>query len=283
MTTAAVPLPDVLDDYGPFERTDLPKATVFYRDPDHSYWQSCKQKTEKGQLKWTGSGRLTGVTTVIQPWDFRPDSLMRWVEKLTLEGVTRGFAGRTIPKDPHALRTLLDQRGLRWEQIREEAGTSGTNVHEKVMHALAFGESIPNLDDVPEADRKKAQAGLKWWSFREPEVLQAEQVICSLEHGFAGTFDLRCRIKDPLRQGIGIVDYKTGGFISNKAMVQPAGYDLGCLHSGLADEPADWYMVVQLCDDGSFREIWSPATHEDFLDALKIYRRSAALSKAAQA
>jgi hypothetical protein len=283
VTTAAIERPEVLDDYGPFERIDLPKTTVFYRDPDHSYWTGCKQKTVKGKLTWSGSGRLTGVTTVIQPWDFRPDSLMRWVERLTLEGVVRGFEGQTIPRDPHVLRQLLENKELRWEQIRDEAGKSGTNVHEKVFHALAHGEEIPSLADVAEAERKKAQGVLKWWSLREPEVLQAEQVVCSPEHGFAGRLDLRARIKDPLRPGIGIVDLKTGGFISNKAIVQPAGYDLGCLHSGLADEPADWYLILQVDDDGNFREIWSPATHADFLDSLRIYRRAAELSKVAKA
>lgn len=283
MTTATVERPEILEDYGPFERIDLPKATVFYRDSNHSYWQGCKQKTEKGQLKWTGSGRLTGVSTVIAPWDFRPDSLMRWVERLTLEGVTRGFADRKVPQDPHALRTLLDQKELRWEQIRDQAGERGTNAHDLVLHKLAVEQEVPDLSVLPPAERGYGQSIFRWWDLRQPEVFQAEQVVCSPEHGFAGRLDIRCRIKDPFHPGIGIVDLKTSGFISNKAMVQPAGYDLGCIHSGICDEPADWYMVLQADEKGGLpREIYSPATHEDFLLALRIYRRSAELGKAAR-
>lgn len=274
---SALALP-VDEDYGPFECIDLPSATVFYRDSDHSYWSGCKRKPNG---EWSGSGRLTGVSTVIGPWDFRPDSLLRWVEKLTLEGIVRGFEGRTVPKDPFALRTLLDQRGLRWEQIRDEAGQRGTNAHELMFHALAKGETVPNLDELPEEQRGYGQGVLKWWSERDPDVLQAEQVVCSPEHGFAGRLDLRCRAKD--RAGVGIVDLKTSGFIANKAMVQPAGYDIGCIHSGLASEPADWYMVLQVDEYGGYREIPSPATHDDFLLSLRLYRRAAELGRAAKA
>lgn len=284
MTTATLPLDGSVEDYGPFERIDLPKTTLFYRDDSHSYWSGCKQKTVKGEAQWSGSGRLTGVTTVISPWDFRPDSLMRWVEKLTLEGVTRGFSDRKVPQDPHALRTLLEQKELRWEQIRDAKGVTGTAAHDLVLHKLAVEDEVPDLEVLSPEERGYGQSIFKWWSMRQPEVFQAEQVVCSPEHGFAGRLDLRCRIKDPFHPGIGIVDLKTSGFISNKAMVQPAGYDLGCIQSGLAEEPADWYMVLQADPDGGFpREIFSPATHEDFLLSLSIYRRSAELAKAAKA
>lgn len=277
MSALALPLEE---DYGPFERVDLPKATVYYRDENHSYWEGCKRKPNG---EWSGSGRWTGVSTVIAPWDFRPDSLMRWVEKLTLEGVVRGFSGRSLPDDPWALRTLLEQRGLTWEQIRDEAAQRGTNAHELMFHALAMGETVPNLDELPPEQRGYGQGVLKWWSDREPEVLQAEQIVCSPEHRIAGRLDFRGRVKDPFRPGIGIVDLKTSGFIANKAMVQPAGYDIGCIHSGLAEEPADWYMVLQVDEYGGYREIISPATHADFLLSLSLYRRAAELGKAAKA
>lgn len=277
MSALALPL---TEDYGPFERIDLPNVTLYYRDDTHSYWSGAKQKANG---EWSGSGRLTGVSTVIAPWDFRPDSLMRWVEKLTLEGIVRGFNGRTVPDDPWALRTLLDQRGLRWEQIRDEAGQRGTNAHELMFHALAKGETVPNLDELPPDQRGYGQGVLKWWSVRDPEVLQAEQIVCSPEHGIAGRLDLRCRVKDPFRAGTGIVDLKTSGFIATKALVQPAGYDIGCIHSGITDEPADWYMVLQVDEHGGYREIPSPATHADFLLSLGLYRRAAELAKAAKA
>jgi hypothetical protein len=42
-------------------------------------------------------------------------------------------------------------------------------------------------------------------------------------------------------------------------------------------------MILQLRADGTYREVWSDATHEDFLGALRIYRRSAEFAKVARA
>lgn len=291
--SAAVALP-LEEGYGLLERIDLPKTTVFYRDSDHSYWKDAKPN-KKADGGWSGSGRLTGVSTVIGPWDFRPDSLMKWVERLTLEGVSRGFGWRDtgnntfgpprkVPTDPYALRQILDALELRWENIRDESSDRGTFAHEHTFHALATGAPVPSLADVPDAERGFHQGVLKWWSWRNPQPEYAEQVVCSPTHGVAGRLDFLGRIKDPVRPGLGIVDLKTttSSFVPNKHLVQPAGYDLLAVESGLIEEPVEWYMVLQVDEDGNFREIWSPATHADFLMALAMYRRSAELSKAAK-
>lgn len=263
-----------------FVRATFPNGTeVFYRDRDHSYWRECKPKRGGGL---SGSGRLTGVSTLCAPMDFRPDSLMRWVERLTLEGVARGFNGKTVPTDPYMLRQMLDNQGLRWEQIREDAAERGTNVHQQVLHALASGKEVPDLSQLPAEQRGYGQAVLKWWVDRAPVPTHAEQMVFSDQHGFAGTLDLRCTINDPLRQGVGVVDAKTSSFISAKSLVQPAGYDIGVVDSGLG-EKAEWLMILQLNEDGSYREVWSPATHEHFLNALAVYRNSGELNKAARA
>lgn len=279
MTTLVSPTKETL---GNIVRHGLPKADVFYRDSDHSYWSGCKENP-KAAGGFSGTGRLTGVSTLCKPFDWNPDNLMRWVERLTLEGVSRGFTDQKVPGDPFALRTILEQKNLRWEQIRDEAGYRGTKVHDIILNALATAEDVPDLSALPEALRGYGQAVMKWWHFRDPEVLYAEQVVCSPEHGFAGRVDLVCKIKDPLRPGPVVVDLKTGSFISNGDMVQPLGYDLGLVHSGLLDESADGHLIVQVDDKGSFREIWTPAGHDEFLAALTIYRMAPALGKAARA
>lgn len=269
-----------VEQLGDMERIHFPNGeSIAYRDGDHSYWREAKPKKDG----YSGSGRLTGVSTLCGPYDFRPDSLLRWCERLTLDGVVRGFNGQRVPSDPHMLRQMLQTRGLRWEQIRDEAGRRGTNVHELMLQALAAGEEVPDLSQLPEEQRGYGQAVMRWWLDRQPEPTHVEQVVASLEHGFAGRLDLRCKINDPLRQGHGIVDLKTGGFLSAKAFVQPAGYDLGGLHSGLWDEACEWLLIVQVDDKGNYREVWSPATHDDFVDALRIYRRAAEFVKCAKA
>ena len=119
MTTAT----ETRTEFGPFERIEFPNGTeVYWREDNHSYWRGAKQKPNGD---WSGSGRLTGVTTLCAPYDFRPDNLMRWVERLTLDGVVRGFHGQRVPSDPHVLRQLLENKELRWEQIRDAAGRRG--------------------------------------------------------------------------------------------------------------------------------------------------------------
>lgn len=260
--------------FGDLERTTLPSGVeVYYRDSDHSYWRELK---ERRGGSYSGSGRLTGVSTVCGPFDFRPDSLLHWAEKLTLEGIVRGFNGESVPSDPYVLRGLLEQRGLRWEQIRNEAATRGTTVHKEMLHALATGETVPDLASLPEEHRGYGQAVMRWWLRNEPRVLQAEQVVADPDRGFAGRFDLRCEI----RGEVVLVDAKTSGFIPTKAHAQLAGYDLGAITSGFG--PSERWVILQLGADGEPHEISGQATHEDFLNGLAVYRGAGRISGAAK-
>jgi hypothetical protein len=288
--TAAVEAPEirrsVTEECGAFTRTVFPNGTeVFYRESDHAYYGEAREKGGN----WVGvqASRRVGVSTPCKHYDGDPDNLLRWTERLTLEGVVQGFQGQSVPEDPHILRQLLENRALRWWQIRDARAAAGTNIHKAVAHALALGEEVPDLGSVPEDQRGFGQAVLSWWLDRQPEVSHAEQIVGSVEHRFAGTLDLRCKIQntDPFRPGYGIVDYKTteSGFVKTSAFPQPAGYDLGGLHSGLWDEPAEWLLIVYLFPDGKYREVWSPATHESFLRALAVYRESYQFSKIARA
>lgn len=256
---------------------ELPNGTrLYYVDANHAYYR-CKPDGSRGQ-------RLTGVSTVCSPLDFRPDALLRWVEKLTLEGVARGFHGEPVPADPHVLRQRLESKELRWEQIRDQAAQRGTDVHALMLHALATGDDVPDLDELPPEQRGYGQAVMKWWLDRKPEVLEAEQVVLSEESGFAGRYDLRCVLHGGLEEGqTALVDLKTSGFVANKAHAQVAGYDLGAIESGISDGPSDVLLILQVAEDGTYQEVRSCATHEDFLAALAVYRAAGRIGNAARA
>lgn len=266
--------------FGPFERIEFPNGTeIYYRDDKHSYWAGIKPK---GNQEFSGTGRLTGVTTVVGPYDFRADSLVDWGSRIEREAIVRCFGGRTLPDDPGPVYGTLRNHELTWKQVRDAAGKRGRETHDLILNALARGEA-PDLGQLAEDQRGYGQGVYRWWLDREPKVTHAEQVVASTEHGVAGRLDLRCRIKDPLRSGHTIVDLKTGGFLPSKAFVQPAGYSLLGMHSGFWDEPADWLLIVQVNASGGYREVWSPATHDDFLCALTLYRRAAEFAKVAKA
>lgn len=264
----------------------------FYRDGDHSYWGGCKENA-KAEGGYSGIDRLTGVTTVVAPWDWTPDPLMKWAVRLSLEGVAKAFGWkqtdeglqptRPVPPDPQELGRLLYVLGLTWEQVRDAKGTTGTNVHEDIFHALCRGET-PNLDDVPQADRGKAQGVMKWWLDRQPEPMYAERVVMSKQHRIAGRLDFYGSLTKKLTHemapppGAGVVDLKTG-FIPLKALAQVSGYDLALQETGLAPA-SDFKLIVQVTESGSYREVWVDSTVDDFLLSLAMYRRAADLRKA---
>lgn len=267
-------------DFGDMIRHPFPNGSeVFYRDSDHSYWRSVKSK---GSGQWSGSGRLTGISSVVDPFDWRPDGLMHWAERLTFEGISLGLSGEQVPSDPHVLRQALDDLGLRWHQARDDAGERGTNVHRRTLQALAAGEDVPDLADLPPEQRGYGQGVMRWWSARDPEPLQVEHCVFADAEGCAGRLDLRYRITDRfgLRGSVGVMDLKTGGFIPTKAHVQVSGYDYSAVSCELG-EPADEKVILQVHPDGTFDEIPVAATHDDFLAAVQVYRRAARIGKAA--
>lgn len=293
MTTLTIPQ-TTTEELGPFTRTIFPDGTsVVFRESNHSYWSDCKSKTAKGEQVWSGTApRLAGVSTVVSPYDFRPDSLMKWAAELDHVGVARVFGGRECPSDPADIRSALWANKVTWQQARDEKADTGKAAHEKVLHQLALGNE-PDLNVLLPHERGFGQAIYRWVVDREPEFIHAEQVVASLDNGVAGTLDLRVRLNNSrigldIRDGIAVIDAKARGFIPASSLAQVAGYDKCVVDCGLG-EPADHLMILKLLDDGTYREIWvdqdktPEQRHEGFLAGLRVYRQAAEYMKQTQA
>ena len=275
------------------ELIELPNGTrLYYRDEDHSYWRC---KPDGGR-----STRLTGVTTVIKPLDFRPDNLMRWAARTNGIGIARLVSDGLTMDDPEAMReallwlnsaesiwATLEQKKLTYENVRDEAATIGTNVHRLSFAALARGEAVPSYDDMTEAERKFAAGVVKFWLDHSPEALQIEQIVCDPELGIAGRFDLRGRLSEcnddlcPCATGISLVDAKTGsGYISTAAHAQLALYDYAATACGIGG--SDNLYILKLSDQGDYELLEAQATDEDALVALDCYRRAARIGNSAR-
>lgn len=249
---------------------ELPREgyALFYKEDGHAY-QRVNPKGKPGK-------RWTSVTTICNAHPDRPDGLMRWVEKLTLEGVARLASAEVgMPTDPHVLRYELEQHGLRWEQIRDAKGKIGKDIHLDVLEALAAGRDIPDLADLPAEQRGYGQAMLKWWLDRDPQPLSVEQIVLSLDHEYAGRLDLRAGVSgllrdDPVDGETWLVDIKTGKHIMPKFHIQAEGYELAADECGVGE--TDRRMIVHLKPDGTYNEIESVATAADFLRALASHR-----------
>lgn len=254
---------------------DLPRDgyALYYRDSDHAY--------RKVNPKGLPGIRWPGASTVAKAFPDSPDGLMYWVEKMSLEGVAKlSEARRTVPTNPQALRSTLEKHGLRWPQLRDSAAERGTNVHERMVEALARNEGTPDLDVLSEDEQGYGQAMMKWWLDRKPDVTHFEQCVLSLEHGFAGRFDLRCTLgnpRDARYQGIGIVDAKTSKRPYRSDHIQLRLYDIAAKECGIGEQ--EWLMVLQLCPDGTYVEHFCAATEAQALQTLDIYNEAKQLER----
>lgn len=267
------------------EELVLPNGSgLYYVDKDHAYYLR-KADGSRGR-------RLTSVTTVIKPVDFRPDNLMKWAAKQNGIGIAQLINEVTAIEDAEEMRgalewattaesiwSTLEQAKLTYDDVRTEAGRRGTNVHKRTLEALAKGEPTPDYAGLLPEDRNHSRAVVQWWLDNDMEpgsCLNVEQMVVSERLGVAGRFDLRAKI--PGLDGPRLVDLKTSSFIGESAHVQLAGYDYVARECGIGGSVGQ--HVLQVFDDGSYRFIEGQATHEDFLAAVDLYRRAGRLQNA---
>lgn len=240
---------------------------IIYIDSNHSYWL-CKEDGSRGK-------RLTSVSTVVGPWGFNPEFLMKWGAEKTLEGVVRALAGKPVPKTADALNTILVEEELTHEHIRDQAADRGNIAHDWLEALTGFGD-YPSLEDVSEVEQHLCGALTRWWDASDYEPLASEQFVYDKDNRFSGRLDLR--VWDRLNAGVKILDLKTSKRIYAKMFVQLAGYDLGSIACG---HGAARELVILHCPEGAeiATEVVGSATHEDFLLGLNLYRRSLELQR----
>lgn len=253
--------------------------------------------------EWESAEKLVSVSTVANVFD-KP-ALPSWAAKVTVAGLKRlesdrpGCVGRsTVEQLVGALRA----RGLDHNAVRDEAAKRGDVAHDVLVHALRDGK-FPNPRDYPAEYRPWIQAGAAWIVEHKPEVIDAETIVASVEHGFAGRYDLHARFPDGRT---GRIDYKSvtewhykrhwkTGELTDELLPpyeehvsQVAGYELAARESGF--EPSDFQAVVRLGPDGKFDMTESWASPANFIGDLHAYEnrqdqraRGAAARKAAKA
>ena len=263
-----------------FEHHILPNGdVVYYRDKDHAYFREIAHQKNH---EIVGRGRLTGVSTVVKPYDGSPDGLLGWAAKLTCNGIAalasmetddHGWVGEWV-LNPEMITLALEKEGLTWKQQRDAAATRGTNVHKHALHALAMGD-VPAYHLMTDEEKGYAKGVVNWWLEHNPDPLHkhdgdamAECVVADLELGVAGRFDLIADIGGRIT----LVDCKTSGFLGPAMGVQLAGY--ASLGETCGYPPVDDMLILQVGEDGSYDPVPIEATEEDFLAAVDVYRRA---------
>lgn len=274
-------------DISPFEEHLLPDGTVIhYRDSDHSYWSEVTQKKD-GTL--SGKGRLTGVSTVSNPFDWEADPLISWGARLENQGVSElvrrdleawqqsgrpddmGFALTWLESGETITQALRDNQ-LTWRDIRDRAADRGSAVHKHALHALSQGEQVA-FEQLDDEQRGYAQGVTGFWLDHEPQVIAAEAVVADVDARVAGRFDLLCEIGGELV----MVDAKTSKYLSPKFVVQISGY--AKLAEACGYGAATSGAVLQVTAEGTYNLVRFALAPDAFDQALGVYREAAELRK----
>jgi len=190
---------------------------------------------------------------------------------------------------PEAMWRELNEHGLTYDQVRDKAGTEGTNAHRLAFQALAMGAPVPDFKALSEREKLLAREISGFWLDHEPKAYQVEQVVYSARLGVAGRLDFRgvlnakcdnpiCACQDA--EDIGIIDLKTGGFISAAAHAQVGGgYPLLAEESGFGE--SNWAAILQVSDQGGYEFFKAEGTPEHFENAVATYRDAGRINYAA--
>ena len=262
---------------------------VIFVEDDHSYWRFNEKTGKRGR-------RLTGVTTACKSLDIDPSNLLKWAARTQMIGaatlVEQVGTDRALDlmRDPDACWQELELRQLTYNDVRDKAAVEGTRVHEQAMEALALGKPSPDTSGMSEAEKGKADAVAAFWFDHAPKVQLVEQIVYSERLGVAGRLDLvaeltmdcedpGCSCHDDDLIGPGVIDLKTGGFISAAAHTQVGGgYPLLLQESGF--DPVGWGLILQVKEDGTYDLIRATGTPAGFEIAVLNYREAGRINGA---
>lgn len=124
---------------------------------------------------------------------------------------------------------LADHSWDEAEAIKNSAGNKGSRIHHAIESLLLGNEvkiddKFANEAEEPSeltADEYEALMSFKaWYSEAKPEVLGIEYVVVNEKEGYAGSVDLKCKIKGETW----IIDFKTGQNVWPEHSLQLSAY-----------------------------------------------------------
>jgi hypothetical protein len=226
----------------------------------------------KPALPWWGM--KVGVAGVIDLWD---DGLIQ-------EGVTGAGKGRLSyaypaegetfsPLSVDDVVSLLTKESLTVNHVRDKAADRGTSVHQGFEDFCTTGIR-PNPLNFPEAERGFVEGLVRFIEEVNPIVLEAEVMVGSAKHGFAGRFDLLARTEEvvvktgprterTIPAGIGVWDLKTSKGFYDSHLLQVCAYAEAAWECGYPE--SSYQAIVRVSANGRYDVKISPARYWQFL------------------
>lgn len=280
---------------GRFEAHELPDGSTIYFEPTkHAYYGEIKESAKaEGGYSYVQSSRLPGVSTIAKHLDGSVEGLLYWAVKLDQMGIAKLAAkaiedGRDLTwlEQQDSIRRELEEAGLAWTDIRDQAAERGNLSHALQVEIFTGGK--PTLAAFPDDQRPYGQALFAWVRDRAPRPIAVERVTADLSIGVAGTFDLMAEV-DPDRFDdlpfevdgpftiLSDAKSREKGKDRRSDHVQLAGYERSNRACGIG--ATHYRLVLLLLPDGTYRECWCVATDADFAAALTAHNQGKALEK----
>jgi hypothetical protein len=206
-------------------------------------------------------------------------ALSWWGQSVGVDGVLQLYRAGLIDTyvDRTAATALLKKHKLTVHHVRDAGGVRGASAHNALVRLCEGYEVLP--EDYPNHERGYVCALLKWWREAKPNPLQWEDYVASVDHGYAGRFDLLCAFPDNAQWDGKTVrlDLKTAKGIYPDNFLQTEAYELAALESGY--KGSDVRAVLRLGEDGTWEARESNATWQQFVAVLGAYNALQDLKK----
>jgi hypothetical protein len=225
------------------------------RDPKHNYFLD-------------GNGPIVSVTTVLKIVD-KSGPLVGWAKRITAEAAIDHRADLDKWVEMGGRDGAVGFLTKAATTLNEQARVMGSDVH-GYAEAISRGQDV----DIPDELQPFVVAYRAWVTDFAPEFLAAEEMVCSVTHGYAGTLDAIARIAGETW----LIDYKTSKGVYAETALQLAAYGHAEFIGRPGDPmryaipPIDQYGVLHLRPEGYELVPFTvdASTFEAFLSAKRL-------------
>lgn len=269
---------------------------VQYSPAPKRFYRVRKAHASKGEhdtgfyTEWQEVPSVTSVLGVLEK-----GGLSWWGMKVGIEGVQHllrhGIVHPMTSWSQAPVDDVVDaltREKLTVNHTLSKAGDRGTSVHDALEDFTKTGQ-MPYPEIYPESEQGYV-AGLKkfllaWAGDNVCSDIQAEVMVGSLVHLYAGRYDLRCYFGggnmvtrtypkrankiEELPAGRYMLDLKTSSGVYPSHALQLAAYEGASVECGY--EPTDYRAVIHVTKAGEYELVLTSATLEDFLSVRATY------------
>jgi hypothetical protein len=213
---------------------------------------------------------LPSVTTILRVVD-RSGPLVGWAKRETAISAIRNLDALVALRAEAGIDAAVNWLKAGPDHARDTAANRGTQIH-RIAEQISRGQEPVVPEEL--AGYVAAYRGfLRDWS---PRFVAAEQMVCSLRHGFAGQFDAIAEIAGERW----LLDYKTSSGVYAEAALQLSAYG-AAQFVGRPGDPHRYrvprvtrFGVVHIQDDRAdlVPVAVERSTFEAFLRALEVWR-----------